>query len=125
MELKKAKLTGTTSESGNNLQHEAAMRVEARWLADEKKRRHARLMGRLRTFFFLLLVAGSGFYVWRAGMLDSILKALRFGGRDARHESENATGARTAAAPAAASKTRPRQTSRTASAAERRPVSAA
>ena len=26
MELKRAKLTGTTSESGNSLQHEAAMR---------------------------------------------------------------------------------------------------
>ena len=107
MELKRAKLTGTTSESGNSLQHEAAMRAEARWQADEKRRRHARLMGRLRTLFFLLVVAGGVFYAWRAGMLDSIRTTLGFGGRDVRHESENEAVAETPAAPAAAPRDTP------------------
>lgn len=78
MQLKKAKLSGTTSESGLGLQHEAAMRVEARFLAEEKKRRHARLVGMLKNFFailFFLGVCGAGFYAWRSGMLDAIRSA--------------------------------------------------
>lgn len=79
MGLKKAKLSGTTSESGLGLQHEAAMRVEARYLAEEKKRRHAQLIGRLKNLFlflFLLIGGGGGFYAWRTGMFDAIRSAF-------------------------------------------------
>ena len=78
MQLKKAKLSGTTSESGLGLQHEAAMRVEARILAEEKKRRRARLVGMLKNLFailFFLGFCGGGFYAWRSGMLDAIRSA--------------------------------------------------
>ena len=76
MELKKAKLTGTTSESGLGLQHEAAMRVEARYLAEEKRRRHLLMMGRLKTILFLIFLAallGGGYYAWHNGLWDEHL----------------------------------------------------
>ena len=78
MELKRAKLSGTTSESGLSLQHEAALRVEARWRAEEKRRRHLLMMGRLKMVLFIFLVAvvvvlGGGYYAWRNGLLDDHL----------------------------------------------------
>jgi len=77
MELKKAKLSGTTSESGLGLQHEAAMRVEARYQAEEKRRRQLQRMERLKVFLlFLLFLAaalGGGYYAWRKGLLDGPL----------------------------------------------------
>ena len=81
MELKKARLSGTTSESGLGLQHEAAMRVEARYLAEERRRRHLQRMERLKVFLlFLLFLAaalGGGYYAWRKGFLGEPL--ARFG----------------------------------------------
>lgn len=81
MELKKAKLSGTTSESGLGLQHEAAMRVEARYMEEEKRRRHLLLMERLKVFLcfliFLAGVLGGGYYAWRKGFLGEPL--ARFG----------------------------------------------
>ena len=53
MELKKAKLSGTTTETGSGLQHEAAMRVEARYQAEERRRRHLLLMERLKMLLLL------------------------------------------------------------------------
>ena len=77
MELKKAKLSGTTSESGLGLQHEAAMRVEARYQAEEKLRRHLQRMERLKVFslflLFLAVALGGGYYAWRKGLLDEPL----------------------------------------------------
>ena len=80
MELKKAKLSGTASESGLGLQHEAAMRVEARYQAEERRRRHLQRMERLKVFLlFLLFLAatlGGGYYAWRKGLLDEHLARL-------------------------------------------------
>ena len=81
MELKKARLSGTTSESGLGLQHEAAMRVEARYLAEEQRRRHRLQMERLKVFLLFLVLLGAalggGYYAWRKGYLGEPL--ARFG----------------------------------------------
>lgn len=81
MELKKAKLSGTMSESGSEIQHEAAMRVEARYLAEERRRRHQLLMERLKMVVLLLVllgaVLGGGYCAWRRGLLGEPL--ARFG----------------------------------------------
>ena len=103
MGLIKPKLSGTTSESGSSLQHEAAMRVEERFLAEEKKRRHEQTMGRLRTFFFLFLllgVGGGGFYAWRTGMLDSVLAAFGLGKGAATEEAGGDAETKTSESPA-------------------------
>ena len=81
MELKKAKLSGTTTETGSGLQHEAAMRVEARYQAEERRRRHLLLMERLKMLLLLLVLLGAalagGYYAWRKGLLGEPL--ARFG----------------------------------------------
>ena len=103
MGLIKAKLSGTTSESGSSLQHEAAMRVEARFQAEEKKRRHEQTMGRLRTFFFFFLllgVGGGGLYAWRTGMLDSVLATFGLGKGAAAQEAGGDAGTETSESPA-------------------------
>ena len=79
MDSKKAKQAGTTSEAGSSLQHEAVKRVEARYEADERRRRHLRLMERLEFWFLLILLGAAlgGYYAWRKGLLDETL--TRFG----------------------------------------------
>ncbi|MBO7687854.1 MAG: hypothetical protein J6V72_15800 [Kiritimatiellae bacterium] len=81
MELKKAKLSGTTSESGLGLQHEAAMRVEARYQAEEQRRRHRLQMERVKMLLLFLVLLGAamggGYYAWRKGFLGEPL--ARFG----------------------------------------------
>lgn len=81
MELKKAELSGTMSETGLGLQHEAAMRVEARYLAEERRRRHRLQMERLKMSLLLLIflggALGAGYYAWRKGLLGEPL--ARFG----------------------------------------------
>ena len=81
MELKKAKLSGTTSESGLGLQHEAAMRVEARYQAEEQRRRHRLRVERVKVFLLFLVFLGAamggGYYAWRKGFLGEPL--ARFG----------------------------------------------
>ena len=80
MELKKANLSGTTSESGLGLQHEAAMRVEARYLAEERRRRHLQRMERLKVFLlFLLFLAaalGGGYYAYSTSRRRDSLRRL-------------------------------------------------
>ena len=103
MELRKAKLTGTTSASGNSLQHEAAMRVEERYMAEERRRRHAQFVKSATNIFFLflfLVVVGGGFYAWRTGMLDAALPALGLGGDGKNDESGERTGTEMANVPA-------------------------
>ena len=85
MELKKAQPTGTTSASGNSLQHEAAMRVEERYRAEERRRRHAQMVKSIKNFSLFLLflfIVGGGLYAWRTGMLDAVRPALGLKGRD-------------------------------------------
>ncbi len=81
MELKKAKLSGTTSESGLGLQHEAAMRVEARYQAEEQRRRHRLRVERVKVLLLFLVFLGAamggGYYAWRKGFLGEPL--ARFG----------------------------------------------
>ena len=83
MELKKARPTGTTSASGNSLQHEAAMRVEERYRAEERRRRHAQMVKSIKNSFLMFLflfIVGGGIYAWRTGMLDAARPALGLGG---------------------------------------------
>ena len=102
MELKKAQPTGTTSASGNSLQHEAAMRVEERYLAEEKRRRHAQMVKSIKNFFLLFLflfIVGGGIYAWRTGMLDAARPALGLGGSDKDDKSRESADAEEANAP--------------------------
>ena len=76
MELKRPVQTGTTSRMGNDLQHEAAMRVQARLDADEALRRKLAKEKAIRSGLSvaaMLLALGGGFWAWRSGLLDSSL----------------------------------------------------
>lgn len=103
MELKKAQPTGTTSASGNSLQHEAAMRVEARFNAEERRRRHAQNVRRLKNLFLLFLflfIVGGGLYAWRTGMLDALRPALGVKGSDVQQKPAEDTRGEKPSAPA-------------------------
>ena len=76
MELKRPVPTGTTSEMANALQHEAAMRVQARMDAEEALKRRMAKGKALRSGFSMVamvLVLGGGVWAWRSGLLDSSL----------------------------------------------------
>lgn len=74
MELRKPRPTGSNSETANNLQHQAAMRITARFEAEARAVRRAAFMRSLKTFFsvvFVLVVAGGGYWAWKSGLLDA------------------------------------------------------
>ena len=74
MELKRPRPTGTTSEMANDLQHEAAMRVQARLDADLAHQRRVARARALRSFLSILLMVGALLgvvWAWRSGLLDS------------------------------------------------------
>lgn len=76
MELRKPVPTGTSSAMANDLQHEAAMRVQHRLDADDLHRRRLARNSRMRSLFsFLLLVLAVGGvgWAWWSGLLDSAL----------------------------------------------------
>lgn len=78
MPLTSPRPTGATSnaDAAESLQHMAAMRVQARLDAEERLRRHAANVQRLKTFLafvFFLAVAGGGYWAWSTGRLDTWL----------------------------------------------------
>ena len=80
METKLAKQADTTSETGSDPRHAAVRRVEARYQADERRRRHQLQMERLKMFVLLLILVGAalgGYYAWHKGFLGEPL--ARFG----------------------------------------------
>ena len=77
MELRHPVLTGTTSATGNNLQHEVVNRFEARKAEEQRRLQQMERMRKLRTllaFLFVAAVAGGGFWAWRNGLFDQYLK---------------------------------------------------
>ena len=80
MELRKPVPTGTSSAMANDLQHEAAMRVQRRLDAEDLHRRRLARNRRMRSLFsFLLLVLAVGGvgWAWWSGLLDSALDRRR------------------------------------------------
>ena len=76
MELRKPRPTGSNSETANNLQHQAAMRITARFEAEARAVRRAAFMRSLKTFVsvvLLLVVAGGGYWAWKSGLLDAYI----------------------------------------------------
>lgn len=76
MELRKPRPTGSNSETANNLQHQAAMRITARFEAETRAVRRAAFMRSLKTFVsvvLLLVVAGGGYWAWKSGLLDAYI----------------------------------------------------
>ena len=76
MELRRPVSAGTASAEANNLQHEAAMRVQARLDAEEEQRRRAARARTVRTVLSVVLmlgVLGLGAWAWCSGLLDSSL----------------------------------------------------
>lgn len=74
MELKRPVPTGTTSEMANDLQHEAAMRIQARLDADAARQRRLERVKSVKSAFSILLMLGAlggVVWAWRSGLLDS------------------------------------------------------
>lgn len=77
MELRRARPTGTTSEAGNVLQHEVAMRVQARIDAEFRRKRRVEMIQKLKLLLalaFVAAVAGAGWWAWKNGKLDKYLE---------------------------------------------------
>ena len=77
MELRRARPSGTTSKAGNDLQHEAALRVQARIDAEFRRKRNAEMVQRLKFFLalaFVTAVAGAGWWAWKNGKFDKYLE---------------------------------------------------
>jgi len=75
MELRSPRPTGTSGTTGmaESLQHQAAMRVQARLDAEEAAKRHVAGVQRLKTvlaFLFVAVVAGVGYWAWTCGRFD-------------------------------------------------------
>ena len=76
MELKPPSLSGTTSQTGDNLQRQIAARVTHRWENEQRKKRRAATIGRMKSFAVFMVfcgIAGGGFYMWKTGMLDDCI----------------------------------------------------
>ena len=74
MKLKPPSLTGTTSQTGDNLQRRVSERVTERWEKEARKKRHAATVGKVKSLFAFLIVcgiAGGAFYMWRSGMMET------------------------------------------------------
>lgn len=74
MKLTKPRPTGTTSAAADDLMHEAAMRIQSRFDADEGKRRRAERVRTAKSVLaglFFLVIAGGAFMAWQSGMLDA------------------------------------------------------
>lgn len=73
MELKRPRPTGTTSEMANDLQHEAAMRIQARLDADRAFQRRVARWKAVKSALSMLLMVGTLLgvvWAWRTGLLD-------------------------------------------------------
>ena len=84
MELKPPALTGTTSQTGNELQRQVAKQVTERWEAELRKKQRMAMIGRIKLLMSVLLLcgmAGGGIFLWRAGYMDGLLEM--FAGKDA------------------------------------------
>lgn len=82
MELRHVRTTGTTSQEGNCLQRETAMRVQARIDAEMARKRSIERMQRLKSFLSLLFFVAVGvfcFLMWKSGRFDECLG--KFGSR--------------------------------------------
>ncbi len=76
MELKRPRQTGTTSRTGDRLQHEAALNVQARIDAEARRRRQrerAQFLRFLMRGLLVLVLVGGGAWAWRMGWFDKYL----------------------------------------------------
>ncbi len=86
MELKRPRQTGTTSRTGDRLQHEAALNVQARIDAEARRRRQrerAQFLRFLTRGLLVLVLVGGGAWAWRMGWFDKYLGEDEVAGRDA------------------------------------------
>ena len=80
MQLRHPTQTGTASQSADDLQHAAAMRVQARIDAAERKQASRESAKAFKNFFSIVLMLGVlalGFWAWKSGLLDSALESSR------------------------------------------------
>ena len=76
MELKRPRLTGTTSRTGDSLQHEAALNVQARIDAEARRRRQrerAQFLRFLMRGLLVVVLVGGGSWAWQKGWFDKYL----------------------------------------------------
>lgn len=77
MQLRHPTQPGAASQSGDDLQHAAAMRVQARIDAAERKQASRESAKAFKNFFSIVLMLGVlvlGFWAWKSGLLDSALE---------------------------------------------------
>lgn len=77
MQLRHPTQAGTASQSADDLQHAAAMRVQARIDAAERKQASRESAKAFKNFFSIVLMLGVlalGFWAWKSGLLDSALE---------------------------------------------------
>lgn len=76
MELKRPRQTGTTSRTGDCLQHEAALNVQARIDAEARRRRQrerAQFLRFLMRGLLVVVLVGGGSWAWQKGWFDKYL----------------------------------------------------
>ena len=95
MELKRARQMGTTSRMGDRLQHEAALNVQARLDAEDRRRRRrerAQFVNFLMRWLLVLALVGGGSWAWQKGWFDKYLGEDEEAGWDAAATGESQTG---------------------------------